>query len=49
MNRAVKSRAGLTGLAIVAMLGFAGAGCGDDDEGDAGGAPRLRPRSRASW
>lgn len=38
MSRVDRRRAGLTGLAIVAVLGFAGAGCGgDDDEGDSGG------------
>ena len=38
MNGFDRHRTGLTGLAIVALLGFAGAGCGrDDDEGDAGG------------
>lgn len=38
MSRVDRRRAGLTGLAIVAVLGLAGAGCGgDDDEGDSGG------------
>lgn len=38
MSGVDRRRAGLTGLAIVAVLGFAGAGCGsDDDEGDSGG------------
>lgn len=38
MSGVDRRRAGLTGLAIVAVLGLAGAGCGsDDDEGDSGG------------